>query len=316
MAHELRQSYGAIVDAKLRKTLVTRDNYIFNTFYEGLPTSGAVKIPVRDAEVAVGPYNRASATGKALTFGSTAYITAVLSNDVAVNELIDGYEADAVPDNMVADRLDSAGYNLGLYMEDDALSTLVLGCNGMDHSGTAFAAGDVRYDVTAAKAKKGAVVEKTLTSENIYKQIVELNQKLDEADVPMDGRYIIVTPATYALLLQDTTHFIRYGDRSQEMLETGAIGEIIGLKVYRSNVLTSKEVKVAYNQGTEDRNVEVIAGHPLFATRVEAWKVEPFLKDLNGDATIIGASAVKGRKIFVHEVTKPQAFAMIVKEHA
>ena len=310
MAHELRQSYGAIVDAKLRKTLVTRDNYIFNTFYEGLPTSGAVKIPVRDGEVAVGEYNRTSATGKALTFGSTNYITAVLSNDVAVNELIDGYESSAVPDNLIADRLDSAGYSLGVYMEDDALSTLTLGCNGMDHSGTAFGSTDVR------NGKKGAVVEKTLTAANVYQQIVELNQKLDEADVPMDGRYIIVTPATYALLLQDTTHFIRYGDRSQEMLETGAIGEIIGLKVYRSNVLTGKKVKVAYNSGTEDRNVEILAGHPLFATRVEAWKVDPFLKDLNGDATIIGASAVKGRKIFVHEVTKPQAFAMIVKEHA
>lgn len=310
MAHELRQSYGAIVDAKLRKTLVTRDNYIFNTFYEGLPVSGAVKIPVRDAEVAVGAYDRTSATGKALTFGSTNYITAVLSNDVAVNELIDGYESSAVPDNLIADRLDSAGYSLGVYMEDDALNTLTLGCNGMDHSGTAFGATDVR------NGKKGAVVEKNLTATNVYQQIVELNQKLDEADVPMDGRYIIVTPATYALLLQDTTHFIRYGDRSQEMLETGAIGEIIGLKVYRSNVLTGKKVKVAYNSGTEDRNVEILAGHPLFATRVEAWKVEPFLKDLNGDATIIGASAVKGRKIFVHEVTKPQAFAMIVKEHA
>ena len=89
MAHELRQSYGSIVDAKLRKTLITRDNYIFNTFYEGLPTSGAVKIPVRDGEVAVGEYDRKSAAGKALTFGSTAYITAVLSNDIAVNELID-----------------------------------------------------------------------------------------------------------------------------------------------------------------------------------------------------------------------------------
>lgn len=310
MAHELRQSYGAIVDAKLRKTLVTRDNYIFNTFYEGLPTSGAVKIPVRDTEVAVGAYDRTSATGKALTFGSTNYITAVLSNDVAVNELIDGYESSAVPDNLVADRLDSAGYSLGVYMEDDALKTLTLGCNGMDHSGTLFGSTDVRYN------KKGAVVEKNLTATNVYQQIVELNQKLDEADVPMDGRYIIVTPATYALLLQDTTHFIRYGDRSQEMLETGAIGEIIGLKVYRSNVLTGKKVKVAYNSSTEDRNVEILAGHPLFATRVEAWKVDPFLMDLNGDATIIGASAVKGRKIFVHEVTKPQAFAMIVKEHA
>ena len=42
-----------MVDAKLRSQLVTRDNLIFNSRYEGDPTSGKVKIPVRDTEVAV-----------------------------------------------------------------------------------------------------------------------------------------------------------------------------------------------------------------------------------------------------------------------
>lgn len=44
MAHILRESYGSLVDAKLRATLVTKDNFIFNTNYEGLPTAGQINI--------------------------------------------------------------------------------------------------------------------------------------------------------------------------------------------------------------------------------------------------------------------------------
>ena len=47
-AHSHQERWSTLVDAKLRQTLVTRDNYIFNTNYEGSPTAGKVKIPVRD----------------------------------------------------------------------------------------------------------------------------------------------------------------------------------------------------------------------------------------------------------------------------
>ena len=53
MAHASQERYSALVDAKLRATLVTRDNTIFNNRYEGSPKAGKVKIPVRDTEVAV-----------------------------------------------------------------------------------------------------------------------------------------------------------------------------------------------------------------------------------------------------------------------
>lgn len=33
--HELQERYASLVDAKLRKTLVTKDEVIFNTRYEG-----------------------------------------------------------------------------------------------------------------------------------------------------------------------------------------------------------------------------------------------------------------------------------------
>lgn len=37
MAHANQERYSALVDAKLRATLVTRDGAIFNTRYEGSP---------------------------------------------------------------------------------------------------------------------------------------------------------------------------------------------------------------------------------------------------------------------------------------
>ncbi len=78
-AHESQERWSSLVDAKLRQTLVTRDNYIFNTNYEGTPTAGKVKIPVRDTEVTVKPYNKA--TGVDLEAGSTTYMDLNIDQD-------------------------------------------------------------------------------------------------------------------------------------------------------------------------------------------------------------------------------------------
>lgn len=121
-AHTHQERWSSLVDKKLRQTLVTRDNYIFNTNYEGNPKAGKVKIPVRDTEVAVKDYDKA--TGVDLDKGSTGYIDLDIDQDKAVNELIDGYDAAAVPDNLVADRLDSAGYSLALDMDKKSINML------------------------------------------------------------------------------------------------------------------------------------------------------------------------------------------------
>ena len=73
MAHEHQERYSRLVDAKLRATLVKKDGVIFNNRYEGDPKAGAVKIPVRDTEVAVGAYNKQN--GANMTHGDTAYIS-------------------------------------------------------------------------------------------------------------------------------------------------------------------------------------------------------------------------------------------------
>src|SRR5699024_4763650 len=91
--------------------------------YEGSPAAGVVKIPVRDTEVEVSDYDKTNGIqGK---MGSTGYENMVIDKDKALNEIIDGYDAAAVPDNLVADRLDSATYSLAKQIDTDGGSTLL-----------------------------------------------------------------------------------------------------------------------------------------------------------------------------------------------
>lgn len=272
MAHTLQERYSALVDAKLRKTLVTKDNVIFNTNYEGNPKAGAVKIPVRDTEVTAREYNKAN--GISAETGSTTYLTVTIDNDVAVNEIVDGYDAASVPDGIIAERINSAGYSLANSLDKDAIAEL-------EEGGTAMAS-------TTA-----------LTKQTAYESIVDARTALSDAGVPTDSRWLIVTPSVYALLLK-SSDFIKQSDLSQELVATGAIGKIAGFAVYESNNLSAE--------------TEFIAGHPQYCHRIDEWNVPVTVQSLAGSGKYVGASAVQGRKVFSHKVSK--AAAVVVKTKA
>ena len=125
MGHESQTRYSKLVSAKLRNELVLRDGIVFNNDYEGNPVAGNVKIPVRDTEVQVSDYDKAN--GIQATNGSTSYVDLRISKDKAVNEIIDGFDSASVPDNLVADRLDSATYGLAAQIDTDGGTTLLAG---------------------------------------------------------------------------------------------------------------------------------------------------------------------------------------------
>lgn len=277
MAHTLQDRYGALVDAKLRVTLVTKDNYIFNNRYEGDPAAGKVKIPVRDSETTVADYDKAS--GVSATSGSTTYKDLNINKDKAVNEVIDGYDAQAVPDDLIADRLDSAGYALGLSVDTDSIGIL-----------------EKTTGIKICDTKTAA------TKTSAYKEILDAKVYLSKKGVPTDGRWLIVSPEFHALLLQDDS-FIRQSDLSQELKIAGAVGQVAGFTVFESANLMSGDTTAVTNKKT---STEFIAGHPNWCHRVQAWSVEPHIQDLNGSGKYIGASAVQGRKIWGCLLSKPE----------
>lgn len=273
MAHELQERYSKLVDAKLRAVLVKKDGVIFNNRYEGNPKAGKVKVPVRDTEVTVADYSKTEGAGA--THGDTAYIDVVIDKDKAVNEIIDGFDAAAVPDNLVADRLDSAGYSMALQIEKDATACL---------EAAATAVGNTT----------------ALTKTTVYESIVDARTALSKANVPNDNRrWLLVSPDTYALVLK-SPEFIKASDLGDAVVQTGAVGKIAGFLVFEDATLSE--------------TTEYIAGHPDWCCRINEWQVPVHLQDLGGSGKYIGASAVQGRKIYAHKVTK--AKTLLIKRNA
>lgn len=268
-AHEHQERWSKLVLAKLRDELVLKDGVVFNNDYEGSPAAGVVKIPVRDEEVQVSDYDKAN--GIVGTHGSTAYENMPITKDKALNEIIDGYDANAVPDNLVADRLDSAAYSMAKQMDTDGGTTLL----------------------AAATVDN----ETELTKDNIYSKIVDIRTRMNKANIPNDGkRYLLALPDAMALILK-SPEFISASSLGDEVKQTGAIGKIAGFLVIEWNDTTA--------------NLQMLAGHPRFATRATEFAVNIHLQDLSGSGKYIGASAVQGRKVYDHKVLRSVAIRAI-----
>ena len=266
MAHELQERYSKLVLAKVRKTSIFSS--LFNTRYEGTPTAGAVKIPVRDTEVAVGDYNRKD--GGELNEGSTTYMTLAIDRDKYVNELVDGYEASAVPDNLVADRLDSAGYSMGLSFDNDLVSSLIT-------NGTAS------EDTTA------------LTKNSIYESVVDEVQNLKELGLNTREMWLAVSNRTYGLLLK-CPEFIKASDLGDSVVQNGLVGRIAGVNVYETNNIS-------------DKTVEYILGNTVFCHFVDEWMKKVGVEDLK-DGKHIGASAIQGRRVYGIKISRPNTVTL------
>ena len=82
---------------------------------------------------------------------------------------------------------------------------------------------------TGAGTKKTTV---TLSAENIYTEIIEGNNALDNAEAPDTGRVLVVTPDTY-LLMKKCPDIIMETDVSAEMRLQGVIANLDGLTVIK-----------------------------------------------------------------------------------
>jgi hypothetical protein len=264
--------YTALVAAKLRAAEVLKDNVVFSNAYEGNAAAGSVKIPVRDNEASVASYNKSE--GISVHRESTDYITLYVDKDKAVNEIIDGFDAAGVPDNILAERLDSAGYSLAHTIDIDGAAALL----------------------TEGTTDTVILDEETV----VYDLLVDTRTTLSKMNVPNDGRrYLLVTPDFYAKLLKDP-NFIGASSLGDDIRQTGCIGRVAGFNVYE------------WNDPTE--NLLYVAGHPSYAVRARDFSVPIKVVSLDGDSRYVGAVAVKGRMVYGHKVIKPAAIRCVYAE--
>ena len=127
-----------------------------------------------------------------------------------------------------------------------------------------------------------------------YENLVDLSQKLDENNVPRDGRWVVVPPF-YHGWLQKNASFVSYGTQAnREDLENGIIGAAAGMRIVVSNNLPSAGAGRNY----------VIAGHSDGVTyaeqinSVEAYRQQTAFSD-----------AVKGLHLYGYKITRPYVLA-------
>lgn len=267
MAVALQERFSALVEAKLSAEIVQKDGVVWNNDYEGDPKAGAVKVPVRGAAT-VASYNKQNGATKTYTEGS--YDTIFIDKDYAVNEIIDGYDADAVPDNIIANRLDAAGEALALQQNADGTAELLDKATVLGQS-TATAKG------------------------NIYERLCDIATKMTKNKVPTVNRWALVNPDVTGFV-RKSTEFTAASMLGDDVKQTGAVGKIAGFLVFEDATLPD--------------NANVICGHKNWCCRVTEWKKEVKLQSLDQSGQYIGASAVQGRRIYGHKVTNSAAVVM------
>ena len=120
-----------------------------------------------------------------------------------------------------------------------------------------------------------------LTAENIYTEIVNANNTLDNVEVPETGRQLVVTPDVY-ILMKKSKDIIMETDISAEMRLRGVVGMVDGAQV----------IKVPKTRLPE--NFGFMLAHPVATvapTKLEDYKIHQ-------DPPGISGSLVEGRIVY------------------
>ena len=142
------------------------------------------------------------------------------------------------------------------------------------------------------------IAEQTVSvaANKAYEILVNLGVKLDEDNVPSDGRWVVVTPAFHGLLLQDS-RFIAAGDaQGADVRTNGHVGRAAGFSIKVSNN--------APNGPGAGAGKLIIAGYEgavTFAEQIaktEAARVEKRFADM-----------VKGLHLYGGKVIRPTGLA-------
>lgn len=251
--HKRRETYANEVLAMAKSKVNIYDD--FSTDYEIDGATGQINVPTRSAEVTISDYDILN--GVALTQSATDYKVLPIDKNYAINELIDGYEAEAVPDNLRANRIEAAGYSLGLKKENMAISALVNG-------------GTTSSDTTA------------LTEADAYKKIAAEIANMKKRNMEVSSMRVVINADTELLLLTDSKFANTAGTLGAELVREGVIGKINGVAVKPNYLLPE--------------GVEFIIYDKRFTQKYEVWSVEPSIQDIK-DGKHIGASALQGRQV-------------------
>ena len=142
----------------------------------------------------------------------------------------------------------------------------------------------------------------TLSADNIYDEIIEGNNVLDNAEAPDSGRILVVTPDTY-ILMKKCPDIVMETDIGNDLRLKGVIGTLDGLTV----------IKVPKNR--LPANFGFMIAHPVATvapTKLEEYKVHQDPPGISGELVegriVYDAFVLDNKKMAIYyEENKPSA---------
>jgi N4-gp56 family major capsid protein len=204
--------WSARILAKLEKILVYAQPGVANRDYEGEIRAAGDRVHVHSfADLTIGTYVKDSTT---ITYENLtdSRVTLLIDQAKYFAFRVDDINTAQMFPKIIDSAADRASYQLA-EVADRYVSGLYTGA----------AAGNT-------------IATSQFTAANEYSKFVNLAQRMDEANIPAEGRYAVVPPWVKALLLQDNT-FVT-GAKPDAILN-GQLGQIAGLNILVSNNVTT-----------------------------------------------------------------------------
>lgn len=261
--HKSQEKYTNEIVPLIREEFFIRND--FSRDYEGDPVVGIVKVPTRNGDIKLSDYDILN--GITMTQSATDYLDVPIDQEKAFSELIDGYEAETVPDNIRAQRIESAGYVVGKALEESAINALVAG-------------GTVSEDVTS------------LTKKDVYEKIATEVSNMKKRGIKPSEMRIAISADTELLLLTDEKFANTSGTLGAELVREGVIGKVAGVATKPCYLLPE--------------DVEFIIYAKRWCQSIDAWKAETAINPIQ-DGKHVKASALQGRMVYKDTVTNALA---------
>lgn len=237
--------------------------------------------------------------GDIRAFGDTVHINQIGSitiNDYTGDDIADPEELDSASMEL---KIDQAKYfNFQIRDIDNAQSNPKVVDAAMQRA--SYGINDVvdRYLATlllSGAAEGNTVTAGEMTAENAYDYLVDLGVILNEHNVPMLGRWVVIPPWFHGLLLKDPRFVGNGTGYNQAILQGGWVGDAAGFRIHLSN-----------NVPVDGESCCVIAGTNAAGSyaeqlvELEAYRLEKNFSD-----------AVKGLHVYGAKVTQPNALAVL-----
>ena len=265
--------WSARLLAHLRKNLVVAN--LFNTNYEGEIQQMGDTVHINQlAEIAVKAYTKNVDIADPDQL-STDWQSLVIDQGDYFNFYLNDVDRAQARGNLMDDAMQSASYGLA-----DQLDRYLAGllANGSLTTGLGTDA-----------------LPLYITAENAYEIMVMMKVALDKANVPTQGRYILMPPEFEGYMLLDNRFASAYGNNAEQRLINGLVARAAGFDIFISN-------NVKNTEGSLFKVVASTRDQATYANQIvetEAYRREKGFDD-----------GVKGLHVYGAKVLRPEAVAV------